>query len=309
MAHKLRDLVAAELAVPVDPRVAEMAAAIARRYGPAARAVLFYGSCLRSRELEGQMLDFYLIVSSYRQAYGRSWLATANRIIPPNVFPFEHRGLAAKYAVLSESDFFQLNGPKSLSVSVWARFAQPSRLVWAADGRAEEGCVDAVARAAPTLLGAARAMVAGSSSDPLQLWREAFALTYAAELRAERGGRAASVVDADPDRYFRFTGPALEAAGIGSLAADGTLRLDPVSERRRKAAAGLWARRRHAGKALSVIRLMKASATFAGGIDYLAWKINRHAGTDFTVKPWQRRWPLLGALTLLPRLLRQKAIR
>ena len=309
MTQKLRDLVAAELAVPVDPRVVEMAATIASGYGAAARAVLFYGSCLRSSEIEGQMLDFYLVVSSYRAAYGKSWLAPANRLIPPNVFPFEHEGLAAKYAVLSEADFFHLNGPKTLSVSVWARFAQPARLVWHADERALTACVDAVARAAPTLLRAARPMLGDTVEDPLQLWREAFALTYSAELRAERGGRAASVVDADPERYLRFTAPALEAAGSGSFSAEGRLVLAPVSERHRKAGARLWARRRRAGKALSVIRLAKASGTFAGGIDYIAWKINRHAGTNIEVKPWQRRWPLVGALTLLPRLLKQKAIR
>ena len=50
-------------------------------------------------------------------------------------------------------------------------------------------------------------------------------------------------------------------------------------------------------------------ATFAGGIDYLAWKINRHAGTAITIKPWQRRWPILGAITLLPRLLSGGAVR
>jgi hypothetical protein len=60
---------------------------------------------------------------------------------------------------------------------------------------------------------------------------------------------------------------------------------------------------------LSVVRLAKASGTYAGGIDYLAWKINRHAGTRIEIKPWQRRWPLLAALTLLPRLLRGGAIR
>jgi len=51
------------------------------------------------------------------------------------------------------------------------------------------------------------------------------------------------------------------------------------------------------------------SGTFAGGADYLVWKINRHAGTEIALKPWQRRWPILGALTLLPRLLRRGAIR
>ena len=58
--------------------------------------------------------------------------------MPPNVFPFEHDGLAAKYAVLSEADFARLNGPEAGNVSVWARFAQPSRLVWAADEAARE---------------------------------------------------------------------------------------------------------------------------------------------------------------------------
>jgi hypothetical protein len=248
------------------------------------------------------MLDFYLIVSSYRSAYGKSWLAPANRLIPPNVFPFEHRGLAAKFAVLSESDFFQLNGPRALSVSVWARFAQPARLVWAADQRAAAACVDSVARAAPTLLAAARPMLAEAPEDPLQL-------TYSAELRAERGGRAASVVDADPERYRRFSGPALAAARVGRVGEGGNLQLDSVTDRQRARAAALWVKRRRAGKLLSVVRLAKASGTFAGGIDYLAWKVNRHAGTAIEIRPWQRRWPLLGAVTLLPRLLKRGAIR
>ncbi len=57
------------------------------------------------------------------------------------------------------------------------------------------------------------------------------------------------------------------------------------------------------------LRLAKATATFAGGVDYIAWKINRHAGTDIQIKPWQRRWPLLAAISLLPRLLRSGAVR
>ncbi|HEX8380006.1 MAG TPA: hypothetical protein VF619_05605 [Allosphingosinicella sp.] len=299
MQETLRTFVAAELAESVDPRVSAMAVALAARYPGAARAVLFYGSCLRQRELDGLMLDFYLIVSDYGAAYGRSWKAPANRLIPPNVFPFEHEGLVAKYAVLSEADFRRLNGPETLSVSVWARFAQPSRLVWSADAAAAAAAVEAVARAAPTLLGAARPLWEGS--DPLDLWRCAFSLTYSAELRAERQGRAVSVVEADLDRYRRFTPPALAAARI-DLAA-------PVAELERRQARRRWAARRRAGKALTVLRLVKASGTYAGGIDYLAWKINRHAGTKIEIRPWQRRWPLIAAIGLLPRLLKRGAIR
>ena len=300
MQDTLRTLVAAELAEPVDPRVSAMAAAVAALYPGAARAVLFYGSCLRQRELDGLMLDFYLIVSDYRAAYGRSWRAPANRLVPPNVFPFEHDGLVAKYAVLSEGDFERLNGPETLSVSVWARFAQPSRLVWSSDEAAAARAAAAVARAAPTLLGEARPLWEGSG-DPLDLWRCAFTLTYSAELRAERQGRPASVVDADPERYRRFTGPAVAAAGIDLGA--------PVAPAERKRAEKSWAARRRAGKALTALRLIKASGTYAGGIDYLAWKINRHAGTKIEIRPWQRRWPLVAAIGLLPRLLRRGAIR
>jgi len=281
-------LVAAELALPVDPRAAGMAAAIAALYPGAARAVLFYGSCLRERELDGLMLDFYLIVSDYRDAYGRGWFALANRLVPPNVFPFEHDGLAAKYAVLSEADFARLNGPEAGDVSVWARFAQPSRLVWAKDEAARDAAIAAVARAAPTLLSYALPMAAG---DVLDAWRRGFELTYASELRAERSGRPGSIVDTDAERYRRFGAAALPLAVA-------------VPD-----AAGKWRRFRRRGKLLTLVRLAKATTTYAGGVDYLAWKINRHAGTRIEVRPWQRRWPILGALTLLPRLLKRGAIR
>ena len=287
MVEALRDLVETELSEPVDPRVTAMAEAIAARHGPASRAVLFYGSCLREKQLDGLMLDFYLIVSDYRSAYDKPWQAKANALIPPNVFPFQHEGLAAKYAVLSDRDFYRLNGPETRNVSVWARFAQPSRLVWSSDEAARTAAIMAVSRAAPTLLAAAGRI---EGEPVLDWWRRAFSLTYSAELRAERKGRAGSVIDADLERYERFS-PAVVAA------------IDPAIP------GGGWLRRQIEGKALSVLRLAKASATYAGGAEYIAWKINRHAGTKIELKPWQKRHPLLAALSLLPRLLRSGAIR
>lgn len=291
MPSQLLPLVKAELSVPADPRAVAMARALAAKYPDAARAVLFYGSCLREKNLDGLMLDFYLIVSDYEAAYGQGWLARANRLIPPNVFPFEHDGLIAKYAVLSEADFARFCGPQADNVSVWARFAQPSRLLWTADEQARAGVIAAVAMAAPTLLSLARLMA--EDGDVLALWRTGFTLTYNAELRAERKGRSLSIVDADPERYRRF-GAAAVAQGLPASPAD------PARH---------WRRLQRRGKWLSVVRLAKASFTYAGGIDYLAWKINRHAGTAIDIRPWQRRWPLLGALTLLPRLFLRGSIR
>lgn len=286
----LQKLVAAELGEPVDPRVSEMAEAIAAHH-PGARAVLFYGSCLRESQLDGLMLDFYLIVADYDAAYPKRWLATANRMIPPNVFPFVHGGLSAKYAVLSEADFVLLNSALASNVSVWARFAQPTRLVWAADGAAKATTLDAVSKAAPTLLSLA-APVAGSN-DSIAIWKAGFSRTYRAELRAERTDRSASIVDADPDRYRRVA----DAIAIVPFSGDA------------QATESHWRKLQRRGKWLSVARLAKASLTFAGGIDYLAWKINRHAGTQIIIKPWQRRFPLIAALFLVPRLIFKGAVR
>jgi hypothetical protein len=316
MEPSLTDLVAAELAEPVDPRAAAMAAAIAARYRQAARAVLFYGSCLRERQLDGLMLDFYLIVSDYRAAYGRSWLAAANRLIPPNVFPFEHDGLAAKYAVLSEADFARECSLRARSVSVWARFAQPSRLVWAADAAARALCIDAVAEAPATLFLLTRPAMSGPGrNEPLEIFRAGFAYTYAAELRAERTSKSESIVSSDEERYRRIGEAVMRAVSFPKLpkepksAYKSGWQEEEVRVAPHRAAQRDWRRRQRKGKALTLLRLLKASATFADGIDYLAWKINRHAGTMIVLKPWQRRWPLLAGLILLPRLLRRGAIR
>jgi hypothetical protein len=295
---RVESLVRQELLQPVDARVAEFAEVIANRYGKAARAVLFYGSCLRESQLDGLMLDFYLIVSNYRAAYGRSWLATANRLVPPNVFPVEHDGLMAKYAVLSETDFLRECGLGARSVSVYARFAQPARLVWAADDAASEMAIRAIAKAAPTLLELTRSsMTDDDAADPLEIWRKGFGYTYGAELRAERNSRPGSIVDVDPDRYRRF------AEAVGFPAQRG------YTAAQRRSSEQAWRQAQRRGKRITALRLAKASFTFAGGADYLVWKINRHAGTQIELKPWQRRWPLVGSLVLLPRLLRQGAVR
>jgi hypothetical protein len=301
---ELRSLVAEELGQPVDARVSAMAAAIAAEHGGASRAVLFYGSCLRQQQLDGLMLDFYLIVSDYRAAYSERWLSTANRLIPPNVFYFEHGGLVAKYAVLSEADFAHECSPDAWTVSTVARFAQPSRLVWAADDIARERAVETVSMAAPTLID--WTLPGSSGGDPLTLWRCAFQLTFGAELRAERSDRSAMIVDADPERYLQFGLAALQQIALRrGVGPGGEVPLAMSPDRARR----WWRGKQRHGKFYSIARLVKASLTFAGGAEYIVWKINRHAGTDIQLKPWQQRHPLLAGISLLPRLLKSGAVR
>ena len=304
---ELRDLVAKELSMAVDPRVSAMAAAIAAKHGAASRAVLFYGSCLREKRLDGLMLDFYLIVSDYRAAYAKRWLAVANRLIPPNVFYFEHDGLVAKYAVLSEAHFRRECGRHARSVSVWARFAQPARLVWVRDEVSAERVKEVICDAAPTFFQNTLPMMPrGRDLSVIDIWQRGFELTYRAELRAERPGKVLTIIETDHERYVKFGDATMQRiAALSGVGPKGEVALLMRSDRM----ARWWKRMQWKGKALSMLRLAKASFTFAGGADYIVWKINRHAGTDFTLKPWQQRHPLLAAISLLPRLLKSGAIR
>ena len=301
---ELRKLVAEELSTAVDSRVSAMAAAIAAKHGAASRAVLFYGSCLRQKQLDGLMLDFYLIVSDYRSAYDKRWLAAANRLIPPNVFYFEHGGLVSKYAVLSEADFAHECSREAWTVSTAARFAQPSRLVWTADKAATARTIESISKAAPTLLD--WTLPVAGTAGAIELWKAAFSRTFGAELRAERLDRSAAIVEADPERYERFGLAALQVLARQQEAGPQS---DVPPRRRHDRASRWWRRKQLKGKLYSVPRLAKASLTFANGADYIAWKVNRHAGTDIKLKPWQQRHPLLAAITLLPKLIRSGAVR
>lgn len=309
MSTELRTLVAETLAGEAPPVVRAFATRIATRYGEAARAVLFYGSSLRTGDLTGTLLDFYLLVDDYTHAYGRRWLAVANRLLPPNVFYAEEEidgvRYRAKYAVLTVHQFHALAGPETFNVSIWARFAQPSLLVWSAPG-AVDRVVAAVSRAPAALLAAALPLLP-AGADGRGLWTAAFALTYGSELRAERRGKGLELYDLAPDYYRAITEPALRAAGIRHRREGERLCLQHQGSR--FFGRLLWSLRSLQGKLLSALRLIKASATFDGGIDYLAWKITRHAGVAVDIRPWHRRHPIIGGLVLFWQLRRRGAVR
>lgn len=311
MGETLKDLVEQTVLGPTPSAVEKFAAVLAERYGDAAQAVLFYGSSLRTGDLTGTLLDFYLIVSSYQSAYKNKLIAFANRCLPPNVYYLEEdiEGVRyrAKYAVLSIDHFTALTRSDCFNVSVWARFSQPSRLAWHAEG-ARAAVVDAISQAPVTLLKVAHALLP-SPSTPRDLWTKAFALTYACELRAERASKGLELYDLAPGYYELLTRPVLEAAGISVGEEGGKIYLPTVGPEACRKAHFAWRLRSLQGKILTLLRLIKASFTFDGGLDYLAWKIERHSAVPIVIKPWHRRWPILGGLVLFMQLRRRGAVR
>ncbi|HEY4162827.1 MAG TPA: hypothetical protein VGM59_07150 [Dongiaceae bacterium] len=300
MLKTLTDEIARELSQPVAPAVHALAEAISRRHAPGSAAVLFYGSCLRRPEdqLGDGLLDFYLLVEDYASAYRKSWLAFANRLLPPNVFyieiPWGTAGVRAKYAVMSVADFATACGRETRNVSIWARFSQPARLVWAGGEGARTRIAEACAEAVRTMIANAQPLEP-AARDAETIWTNALRATYAAELRPESGDRARQIFATDRSRYERLTELVLP-----TLAAEMSDKAGAEAE---------WRRRRRIGKFLNVARLIKASFTFDGGLDYVLWKVKRHSGVTLPVSNWQRRHPLLAAPVLAWRLYRRGAFR
>jgi hypothetical protein len=308
----LEALAAAELSLPAEPNSAMLAARriaadIQARHGAGVEAVLFYGACRRDGDAAG-LLDLYVLTGGYRAFYGRLLPALFNALLPPNVLHWCIDGpagpLRAKVAVMSLRQFERRVRADSVDTTIWARFCQPSTLIHARDPVVRRRVERAVAQAVETAaLWAVR--LGPRAATPAGYWRELFAHTYGAELRAERGNRPDRIL-AGSDEWY---GPALPAAlsrlGLAAeMDEEGRLRPGPVGNWSRR-----WALRRVCGKALNILRLIKAAFTFDGGPDYLAAKVARHSGVKVELTDWQRRHPVLAAPLLLWRLRRRGAVR
>jgi len=268
---------------PLDPAVAMLARELGETAG--ARAVLFYGSNLRTGSLEG-VLDFYVLLPGARET--GLWPRVSYR-------EREHAGevLRAKIATMTLATFAEAACGKTLDTTIWARFVQPSALAWAADDAARGEVAGALAAAART---AARLAVAvgperGREED---YWRALFRTTYRAELRFEKQGREESILAANRAHFDGLLPAALVEAGIAFVQDRSVIapRLDPAERARILA---WWRRRRRFGKPLNLVRLARATATFDGAARYAAWKVERHTGIAVELSEWSERHPLLAA--------------
>ena len=296
MNETLEQRVAAMLAQDVPEPVAQQARVIGERAG--ALAVLFYGSNLRTGSLEG-VLDYYVLLPGEpetglwpRVSY-REWKAGGLT-------------LRAKLATMSLAKFADAAAGRTLDTTIWARFVQPSALIWVSGEAARAAITQAVADAARTAarLAAVLGPEKGRAED---YWRALFRATYRAELRVERAGREDAILAVNGEHFAGLFRAALGSAGI-AYGEDGAVLapLLPQSERRR--ILRWWRRRRRVGKALNVARLIRAAGTFDGAARYAAWKIERHTGVPVPLTPWREKHPVLAAPAVLWRVWRERKL-
>lgn len=286
-AEALAERIAARLATPVDPAVAEFARALASSAG--AVAVLFYGSNLRTGSLDG-VLDFYLLLPGERESAIWPRVSYHERAIAGTT-------LRAKVASMRLSTFAKAAGGELADTTIWARFVQPSCLIWAADDGVGAEVISAIAAAATTAARLAIALgpVSGTAEE---YWRALFRATYSAEFRVEKRGRENDILAVNAEHFEGLLPLALEAAGIAP-GLRGTILTPRLMPAERARILGWWKRRRRLGKPLNLLRLVKASTTFEGAARYAAWKIERHTGMPVKLTPFRERFPLLAAPQVL----------
>lgn len=295
MTEDLRQRVSASLARDICPEIAACASLLGEEAG--AMGVLFYGSNLRTGSLDG-VLDFYVLLPGPQRE--RIWPRVSYR-----EWTLDGTVLRAKIATMSLEQFAKAASGASRDTTIWARFVQPSALIWTRDEAAGAEIVEAVTSAARTAarLAAALGPERGLAED---YWRALFQATYRAEFRVEKPGREDSILSANRAHFDGLLPLAWHADGI-DFSVDGPVLTPAISERRREEIRRWWTVRARAGKPLNILRLAKATTTFDGAADYAAWKLHRHTGIELEVTPFRARHPLLAMPGALIELLRKRS--
>jgi hypothetical protein len=314
ISEKLVQLIREKAAQPAAGAVQALADRIRTTYGDAVRGILFYGSCLRSGDDRGGMVDLYVIVDRYASAYRSRFWALLNRILPPNVFYLETRVegrvVRAKYAVLSLADLKRGTSRAWFHSYLWGRFAQPAAILYAQSPEVAEQLHRALGQAVLTFL--SRVIpCAPERFSTRELWLKGFSLSYRAELRAERPEKIAGLFQSAVDFYEQITAAVLPLLPypVQPFDGEGARFNSHISARRRLSCRIGWRVRMLQGKVLSLLRLLKGAFTFSGGLDYILWKIERHSGVSVEIPPRLRRHPILALCVLSWRLYRKGAFR
>lgn len=313
----LEGIVAAELALPVRPAVAWLANELAARHGRTVLGVLFYGSCLRQATDEG-VLDFWLVVDDYGSAYRNPLLAWINPVAPPNVFylerDFEGRTLRTKYGVISRRAFDRGTSFRALHPYVFARFAQPARLIACRDDAARRFFVERVAHSIVVMVGRLLFLLPRRGGlmrfSLAAFWHDAFRRSYDSERRPEADETIRGHYLANPERY--------DDVGIRSLRELArTGRVRGITEYPRSVAVEIaawpvfagrlrWQAMRLLGRTLGLLRLFKTAYTFGDWVPYVLWKLERHTGRKLELTERQRRHPFVfGWPIILKQILRR----
>lgn len=316
----IRETVSSELREPVRESIEWLAREIAEIHGPTVAGVLFYGSCLRKETDEG-VLDYWVIVDDYASAHSRFGHAWLNRIAPPSVYYLErdYQGttLRTKYGVLDRRAFDRGTRQSAWHPYIWARFAQPARLLCCRDDEARRFFEGAIANAIVTFVGRLVCHLPEQSGlfrfSLAAFWQEAFRRTYDSERRPEAEETIRGHYLLAPERYDAVATEAFHHLSRTQVIDEAmehprsfSITIGPGKLRRMRAR---WRAMRWWSRTLGLVRLAKTAYTFGDWLPYVLWKLERHTGREIELTDRQRRHPLIFAWPIILPLLMKRNLR
>jgi len=293
---------------PIGDRAEALVAEIRRKHQGIEKALLFYGSSLRAGEASGKMLDFYVLVDSYRDVHGIGLKQLGSFLAPPSVHYCEAEGpdgerLRSKYSIVSLSAFRRRARGGAFESMLWARFAQPTLLI-CDDEALRNDLLDTLAYATRHFMMETAPLLRGTM-ETRSIWERGLKESYKTELRPEDAeGRSKQIVAKHSERYEQ-----LAAAMYSANGTDAEIQMPDTGPLRRNLCRMRWFGRRVVGKPMGAFRVMKAFFTFDAGLDYVLEKIKSHSGAEIEVSDHARKYPLLHAPVLAWRLFRKGAFR
>lgn len=305
MTDPIIDILEAENISP-NAKVTQMCETISARHPQRVLGFLYYGSSLRQMNEGGKMLDFYVIVDSYKKTHRNPIRAALNAAIPPAVYYVEiiHEDetlSTCKYSIISIKAFERRCGASALLSTVWGRFSQPSILLFPRDEAVKLRIMHARATAVRQLAAETSPLIRGTVS-PVNFWARGLRESYRTELRPEASeSRSIEIVERYKERYT-----ALSAALFGPTNSNGDHSFISSPKRAVKCR---WLLRRLIGKPMTAIRVLNNAATFEGGLDYVLRKLHNHSGVTIDVTSSQRKHPVLWSPILGWKLWRKGAFR
>ena len=288
----------------VSAPIEQLVARLREAGGSGVAAVLAYGSRLVSASPDRHSAyDLVVVVEDYGAFYralrdagqtarSTTLLATMSRVLAPTViafWPAPPDGPLAKCLVLSRADFQRELGPRRRDHFCLGRIAHDISVVHARDPQ--------TAAWVERLIAAAREMVLDWTLPFLDgpfsvdgFCRRMLEISYAGEIRPERGGRASAVYEAQQETLRSIYTPILEAE-VGS----GILDRSNGKYRAVHAASALARVRLNAyfgvSKARATIRWFKHMLTFDRWFPYIVRKVERRTGMTVEITPLERRFP------------------
>ncbi|HFB55594.1 MAG TPA: hypothetical protein ENJ46_06680, partial [Hellea balneolensis] len=288
-----------------SPNAAAMCQKIITRHEGRVQALLYYGSSLRAMNDPGKMLDFYVLVDSYRKTHKNPVRAFLNYLIPPAVYYLENKNAdgtlsVCKYSILSLSAFQKKTTSKAFLSMIWGRFSQPCVLLFPTSDEVKYQIQNARTQA---ILHVAKqtAPLFDAPATARQFWSRGFFESYQTEIRPEKSTtRSDEIVSRYQERY-----DGISQTLFGPADQDGKYNLPHSTRMQKFWCRWKWLWRRILGKPLNAVRILNSAFTFDGGLDYILRKVNNHSGVEINVSPSQKKHPILWSPILAWRLWRR----